>query len=108
MQIKSHPILEEYEHGKEVCIFLDGRPIKAYEGQMVAAALLATGVRQFRETAKEHRRRGLFCGIGRCTDCMMIIDGKPNQRTCVTRVRDGMKVETQYGRGRWEDEHDGI
>ena len=104
MLVENHPILETYERGKEVHITYDGKEVVAYEGQVVAAALLAAGYNQFRETQKEHKKRGLFCGIGRCTDCMMIIDGKPNQRTCVTRVRDGMKVETQYGRGRWGEQ----
>jgi sarcosine oxidase subunit alpha len=30
---------------------------------------------------------------------MMIVDGIPNVRTCVTPVKEGMKIETQYGRG---------
>ena len=45
--------------------------------------------------------RGIFCGIGRCTDCVMTVDGQPNVRTCVTPVRAGMKVETQQGLGKW-------
>lgn len=41
--------------------------------------------------------RGIFCAIGRCTDCVMIVDGQPNVRTCVTPLHAGMKVQTQYG-----------
>ena len=70
----------------------------------IAAALLASGVRVFRKTAKKGYPRGVFCGIGRCTDCVMTVDGKPNVRTCVTPVRAGMKVETHNGLGRWADE----
>ena len=33
---------------------------------------------------KEHKPRGIFCAIGRCTDCVMVVDGKPNVRTCMT------------------------
>ena len=57
------------------------------------------GIRSFRLTAKKKEKRGIFCAIGRCTDCMMIVDGVPNTRTCVTRVREGMKVRTQEGLG---------
>jgi hypothetical protein len=32
----------------------------------------------------------------------MIVDGIPNTRTCVTPVREGMKVETQHGLGQWK------
>ena len=35
--------------------------------------------------------------MGRCSDCMMIVDGQPNVRTCVTLVKDGMRVEVQHG-----------
>ena len=50
-----------------------------------------------RYTAKTHEPRGVFCAIGRCTDCVMIVDDMPNVRTCITPLEEGMKVETQYG-----------
>ena len=36
-----------------------------------------------RYTAKRHEARGVFCAIGRCTDCVMVVDGRPNVRTCM-------------------------
>jgi hypothetical protein len=27
----------------------------------------------------------------------MVVDGKPNVRTCITPLKEGMVVETQYG-----------
>ena len=62
-----------------------------------AAALKAQGVMIHRYTKKEHKPRGIFCAIGRCTDCVMVVNGKPNIRTCVTPLEEGMKVQTQYG-----------
>ena len=50
-----------------------------------------------RHTLKNDAPRGIFCAIGRCTDCVMIVDGQPNVRTCVTPLHAGMKVQTQYG-----------
>ena len=61
---------------------------------------MAAGIKSFRTTAKRNEQRGIFCAIGRCTDCMMVVDGIPNTRTCVTMVKDGMKVETQKGLAR--------
>ena len=55
------------------------------------------GVMAHRYTAKTHEPRGIFCAIGRCTDCVMIVDGKPNIRTCITPLEAGMVVQTQYG-----------
>ena len=39
----------------------------------------------------------IFCAIGRCTDCVMIVNGVPNVRTCVTPLEEGMQIQTQYG-----------
>lgn len=65
-------------------IYFNGRPIEALEGEPIASALMNAGIRAFRTTARRHEPRGIFCAIGRCTDCMMIVDGVPNTRTCVT------------------------
>lgn len=100
MRIDDHPILGAIEDKKEVTILYNGQPIKAYEGEPIASALMAAGIKSFRTTAKTHEPRGIFCAIGRCTDCMMVVDGIPNTRTCVTMVKDGMKVETQEGLAR--------
>jgi hypothetical protein len=100
-RILDHPILGPLDDRRIVHLMVDGRDVEAREGEPVAAALVAAGVRVFRKTSKRGEARQLFCGIGRCTDCVMVVDGQPNVRTCVTAVRDGMRVETQDGRGAW-------
>lgn len=97
MRIENHPILGSFEKGDEVKFFLDGNEIFGFEGEPIAAALRANGVMIHRHTSKGDEPRGVFCAIGRCTDCVMIVDGKPNIRTCITPLKAGMKVETQYG-----------
>lgn len=97
MRVIHHPILGELEEKNEVTIYYNGIPVPAREGEPIAAALINAGIKAFRTTPKLDKPRGIFCAIGRCTDCMMIVDGKPNTRTCVTPVCDGMKVETQHG-----------
>ena len=101
MRIKEHPIFGSIEYKKEITIYLGNKPIKAYEGDTIAAALWAAGERVSRYSPKEHKARGLFCAIGYCSDCLMIVDGIPNTRTCVTPVKDGMKIEIQDGLGDW-------
>lgn len=97
MRVIKHPVLEELTDLKMVTLYFNGEPIEAVEGEPVAAALLNAGIKVFRTTAKRHEPRSMFCAIGRCTDCMMIVDGIPNTRTCVTPVQDGMRVERQEG-----------
>ena len=96
-RIKEHPILGVQEKGELVKFTFDGKELEGYEGEPIAAALKAAEVMVHRYTQKEHKPRGIFCAIGRCTDCVMVVNGKPNVRTCITPLEEGMTVETQYG-----------
>jgi D-hydroxyproline dehydrogenase subunit gamma len=86
------------ERGPRVDLSLDGRPVRAYEGETVAALLLAEGHSATR-TTPGGSPRGVFCGMGVCFDCLVVVDGVPNTRACVTWVRDGMRVARQDGFG---------
>lgn len=103
LRIVDHPILGRVHEKKEISIQVDGKNIPAYEGEPIAAALAAVGKKTFRFTSKRHEPRGIFCAIGRRTDCVMTVDGQPNIRTCVTPARQGMKVKTQKGLGEWPE-----
>ena len=103
-RIIDHPVLGPLPEVKMVRIIVDGESLMAREGEMIAAALIATGKKYFRKTVKTHEPRGIYCGIGRCTDCVMTVNGIPNVRTCVTEVEDGMVIETQMGYGVWKQE----
>lgn len=96
-RIAEHPILGTLEKGNLVTFTYNGEEVQGYEGEPIAAALKAAGLMVHRYTKKEHKPRGIFCAIGRCTDCVMVVDGMPNVRTCVTPLKAGMKVQTQYG-----------
>jgi predicted molibdopterin-dependent oxidoreductase YjgC len=93
------PVKAGVERGRPLTFFFDGEPIAAYEGETVAAALLAAGRRTLRITAVTGTPRGVFCGMGVCFDCLVVIDGEPSRRACVTFVTEGMRVETQLGFG---------
>ena len=82
-----------------VTITIDGTVIDAIEGEPIAAALLANGIRVFRTMPRTGEARGGYCMVGRCSDCLMKVDGELNVRVCVTPVRDGLQVETQHGLG---------
>ena len=87
------------ERGRPLSFLFDGQQIAAFEGETVAAALLAAGHRVLRTTAVTGTPRGIFCGMGVCFDCLVVIDGVPSRRACVTFVTEGMRVETQVGFG---------
>lgn len=96
-RIVEHPILGVQEKGELVKFTFDGKELEGCEGEPIAVALKASGLMVHRYTQKEHKPRGIFCAIGRCTDCVMVVDGVPNVRTCITSLKAGMKVQTQYG-----------
>ena len=87
------------KRGRRFEIEVDGESLAAYEGETVAAALMAAGRRTMRYTAEQHHPRGLYCGIGLCHECLMVIDGVANTRACQTLVAPGMQVQTQEGLG---------
>jgi len=93
-RISEHPILT-FKKGREVKITFNGREVRAYEGEPIAVALHAEGVRVLAHSLKHYRPRGFFCAIGKCSSCLMRVNGVPNVKTCVTPVEDGMVVETQ-------------
>lgn len=80
-----------------VAVTIDGRPFDAREGDTVAAALLAAGLVDCRTTPVSGRARGPYCLMGVCFDCLVVINGRPNQQACLTLVRPGMRVERQRG-----------
>jgi predicted molibdopterin-dependent oxidoreductase YjgC len=102
VRIKDHPILGTEPRSKKVKITVDGEEIEALEGEMIASALTAAGIKVFRYTSKNKEPRGVFCAIGRCTDCVMVVNDMPNVRTCVTPVEDNMVIKTQEGLGQWK------
>ena len=91
------------EPGPAFTVTLDGREITALPGQTVAAALWAAGVTSWRATRGAGRPRGVFCGIGVCFDCLVTVNGRPNQRACLVPARSGDVILTQEGTG-----HDGL
>ena len=99
MRIDDHPILGSFEKGRRIQFTFDGRVIEGFEEEPIAIALRSQGVLIHRYTSRRNEPRGIFCAIGRCTDCIMVVDGRPNVRTCVEPLKEGMVVETQIGNG---------
>lgn len=98
MRIERHPILN-FDVKKKVFFTYNGRRVFGNEGDTIASALHALGVRKLSESIEKHRPRGFYCAIGNCASCNMIVNGKPNVRTCVTKLEDGMVVTEQHGKG---------
>jgi predicted molibdopterin-dependent oxidoreductase YjgC len=80
-------------------VTFDGTPLEALSGQTIAAVLWSAGITAWRTTRVEGRARGVFCGIGVCFDCLVTVNGVPNQRACLVPARPGDEITTQRGDG---------
>jgi len=85
------------EPSKQIRFRFEDQEVVAAENDSVAAALLAAGVNFFRSSVVSDEPRGPFCLIGNCFDCLLEIDGAPNQQSCQVRVQEGMVVRRQLG-----------
>ncbi|MEJ1157288.1 FAD-dependent oxidoreductase [Prosthecomicrobium sp. N25] len=78
--------------GRTDCtILVDDRPLAAVAGETVAATLMAHGLAE-QSVGPGGEPRGLFCGMGVCHDCLVAIDGRAGQRSCLVTVTPGMVV----------------
>ncbi len=93
MRIREHPILK-FKKGNRVTFFCDGKEIEGFDDEPIAVSLYANGIKTLSYSLKYHKPRGIFCCIGNCSSCLMKVDGEPNVRTCVRRVKQNMIVET--------------
>lgn len=98
MRISEHPILD-FKRGEPVTITFDGVNVSAFEGETIAVALHAAGIRTLALSKIKNRPRGLYCAIGNCSSCFVVVDGEANIKSCIELVRDGMVVETQKDKG---------
>ena len=75
-------------------VLVDGSPLQALEGQSIGAALIASG-RVALRSSPGGSPRGLYCGIGVCQECRVVVDGVV-ARACLTPVAAGMRVTTGH------------
>lgn len=70
----------------------NGTPHSGNAGQSIAAALFASNVTTLRSTRFDEEPRSIFCGIGICFDCVVVVDNVSNQRACLVEIAEGMQI----------------
>jgi len=96
LRLTSHPVLDVSMDGrKKVSITVDGNSLDVLEGEILAAALWANGFIALGHNPSDGSHRGVYCGIGHCYECRVTVDGVEDVRSCLIRVRDGMRVSLQ-------------
>lgn len=94
-RITEHPILP-IQPRETVTFYWQGQELIAQEGETIASALFANGVRIFGHHPKDGAPQGIFCANGQCAQCLVLADGKP-VKSCMVLVRPGMRVEPADG-----------
>ena len=79
----------------------NGRTLTGIPGDSLASALIAAGERVFTTHPTSGEPRGGFCMVGRCPDCLVVVDGQPGVMACVTPLVAGLCIELQVGHGHW-------
>jgi len=90
------PLDTNIVRGKQLHVELNGKHVTAFEGETVAALFAAENLSAMR-TTQDGEPRGIFCGMGVCFDCLVVINDIPNTRACMTWLQDGMRISTQEG-----------
>lgn len=79
-------------------VYIDGIPVNAEANETVADVLLRQVPLWSRTTPVSGSRRAPFCMMGVCFECLATVDGVSSVQTCLTSVRDGMRIDRQCGR----------
>jgi len=94
LRIKKHPIID-FKDQKKISFYFNNKKLDGFEGDTIASALHAAGVKILTTSLKYDRPRGFFCGIGKCSSCLMRVNEIPNVRTCIAPLIEGINVEMQ-------------
>jgi sarcosine oxidase subunit alpha len=84
--------IDKINRQESITIRVNGQEVTAYPGETVLAALVAAGFRGLKQSVAAGETRGAFCGMGVCFECIVTINGKPNQRACMYQVDDNMEI----------------
>lgn len=72
---------------------VDDITYEGFEGESMAAALLAAGHRTLRRGPVDGGPRGLFCAMGSCQECVVRVEGVAVE-ACRVAVCAGLRVQT--------------
>lgn len=79
-------------------VHIDDIAVPAEAGESVAAVLLRQGDGWSRTTPVTQAKRAPYCMMGVCFDCLAEVDGSASVQTCLTTVREGMRITRQRGK----------
>lgn len=85
--------------GEKCIIYIDDVATSCFEGDTVAAVMMLEIGQPYRRTVISGSDRAPFCMMGVCFDCLVEIDGIPNQQGCLRSVESDMRIRRQLPLG---------
>ena len=79
-------------------VSVNGAAVSVPRGCTAAAAMLMHESGATRTTPLSGEGRAPYCMMGVCFECLMEIDGEPNQQGCLVTVTEGMRINRQHGK----------
>lgn len=89
-RLYKHPILTIPEK-PFFKFYWNGQEFLAREGETIASALLANGIKIFSYHHKDGAPQGIFCANGQCAQCLVLANGYP-VKACMELIKPGMKI----------------
>lgn len=93
-RIVHHSVLGDLPNHEEICFTFNEKKYIGYEGDTIASALMANGIRKLRVHEESGTPRGIYCNIGHCFECRVSVDGKSGIRACLTLLQGDMVIES--------------
>ena len=93
-RILDHPVLGKLADQTPITFTFDNKTFEGFQGDTIASALMANGVRKLRVQESADTPRGIYCNIGHCFECRVIVNEKTGIRACMTLIEDQMVVES--------------
>ncbi|MFO1436138.1 MAG: 2Fe-2S iron-sulfur cluster-binding protein [Gammaproteobacteria bacterium] len=80
---------------KPITLNFEGRDYAAFEGDTIASALMANGIRVLSRSFKYHRPRGVLSMAAQDANSLVQVEGEPSVRADISAVPVGKKVRGQ-------------
>ncbi|NBI28741.1 (2Fe-2S)-binding protein [Chengkuizengella marina] len=93
-RIVHHPILGRLQERGKIHFTFDDNEYIGYEGETIAAAMLANGERVLRSHEESGNLRGFYCNIGHCMECRVTVGNQKTVRACLSLIEEGMIVNS--------------
>ena len=86
-------ISDYFERGKKVKVIVNETIVEAHEGECLSVVLFISNHKNLRLSPKKKENRGMFCMMGSCQECAVLLDGK-KVTSCNIFIKEGMTVKT--------------